>query len=572
MNDMSVDVTYLNKIIKNTNKNGVTRLRIISYENPDFRRLWPVQFLSWLICTTAIVGMIAGCRSPEKYKAQADKEVYNIIENKWRDDFGQKTNYKISDADPNESKAAKPIPPSIVLTLQHAVEIATKYNREYQSQKESLYLSALDLTLTRHQYAMQWFGTVDAEYLKAAGVEDNTIGSEAGFNQTLLLGNGIKAGAGLAIDWVRFLSGDSHTTLGSVLSATVAVPLLGSGAGKTDLENLTQAERNVLYRIRSFNRYRKTFVVDIINEYYRVLQQEERVAISEASYQRQIENTNQLRMEVEVGQRAQSDADEAEQRLLTVRNNLVSAQQNYSQALDSFKIRLSLPTDADIKLDPNELQALETIGISQPEYNVEDAIEMALIRRLDLANAKGELDDAQRKLLLAAEGLGVQLNLIGSADVDSKPQTNFERLQFHEGTYSLGLEADLPLDRKAERNAYREALITLQQRQRGYDEDVDRIKLDVRQAFRDLEETSENYRIQKAALALAERRVEEQKLLLEYGRGTIRLLLETEDDLVEAQNNVTDALVRHTDAKMSFFRDIGILEVRPDGMWEQGIK
>ena len=531
-----------------------------------------MTFAFRMICTLVIVGTIAGCRSPEKYKAQADKEVYNIIDNKWRSDFGQKTNYKISDTDPNEFRPVRFIPPKKVLTLQQAVELATKYNREYQSQKESLYLSALDLTLTRHQYAMQWFGTVDAEYLKAAGVEDNTIGSEAGFNQTLLLGKGIKVGAGLAIDWVRFLSGDSHTTLGSVLSATLEVPLLGNGAGKTELENLTQAERNVLYRIRSFNRYRKTFVVDIINDYYRVLQQEERVAISEASYQRQIENTNQLRMEVEVGQRAQSDADEAEQRLLTVRNNLVSAQQNYAQALDSFKIRLSLPTDIDIRLDPNELIALETIGISQPEYDAEDAIEMALTRRLDLANSKDELDDAKRKLTLATEGLGVQLNLIGSADADSQPDTNIDRIQFHEGTYSLGLEADLPLDRKAERNAYREALISIQQRQRGFDEDVDRIKLDVRQAFRDLEETSENYRIQKAALELAERRVEEQKLLLEYGRGTIRLLLETEDDLVEAQNNVTDALVRHTDAKMSFFRDIGILEVRPDGMWEQGIK
>jgi hypothetical protein len=70
-------------------------------------------------------------------------------------------------------------------------------------------------------------------------------------------------------------------------------------------------------------------------------------------------------------------------------------------------------------------------------------------------------------------------------------------------------------------------------------------------------------------LKLAERRVEEQNLLLEYGRGTIRLLLETEDDLVQAQNDLTGALVNHTTAKMRFFRDVGILQVKPDGMWEQ---
>jgi len=293
------------------------------------------------------------------------------------------------------------------------------------------------------------------------------------------------------------------------------------------------------------------------------------VTIAEASYQRQVESTNQLKMEVEVGQRAPSEADEAIQRLLSAENALVTAQQRYEQALDRFKIRLSLPTDANIVLDQNELAALEEIGIRQPEYTEAEAIEMALTQRLDLANTKNGLEDSTRKLELAAEGLGVQLNLIGSANVSSADKTDIDRLQFHRGLYELAFQADLPLDRKAERNAYREALITTEQRRRTFEEDTENVKLDVRQAYRDLTETAETYRIQKIGLELAKRRVEEQKLLLEYGRGTIRLLLETEDDLVQAQNDLTSALVNHTIAKMSFFRDIGILQVKPDGMWEQ---
>jgi len=127
----------------------------------------------------------------------------------------------------------------------------------------------------------------------------------------------------------------------------------------------------------------------------------------------------------------------------------------------------------------------------------------------------------------------------------------------------------LPFDQKSERNAYREALISLLQRQRGYDEEVERVKLDVREAYRGLEETAESYRIQKIGVELAEKRVEEQKLLLETGRGIIRLLVDSEDALVQAENNLTGALVDHMIAKMSFFRDVGILQVRPDGMWEQ---
>ena len=538
-----------------------------------FCKFQPVKLLCRVLGIAVILGLAGAC-SPQHYKADADEEVYNIINSKWQDDFGIKANYTVSDyndpASPNDVVIAEMIPESGVINLQRAVEIATKFNRDYQTQKESLYISALGLTDERYKYALKWFGTIDGTYTdNKSGGDDVTINTSGEVGKTQLFLDGVLFNIGIAIDWARFLTGDPRTTLGSVLSGDVTVPLLGKGAGRQAREDLTQTERNVLYRIRTFNRYRKTFVIDIISYYYNVLKARDSVDITEASYQRQVESVNQLKLEVEVGQRAPSDVDEAMQNLLSAENNLVTTQQGYELALDRFKIRLSLPTDANITLDQNELKALEEIGISRPEYTVAEAIEMALVRRLDLANTRNELEDAARKLELAAKDLGVQLDLIGSSDVSSANKTGFDRLQFQKGTYRLGLTADLPFDRKAERNDYRKKLITMEQRRRSYDDEFENVKLDVRQAYRDLEETAESYRIQKIGLELAERRVEEQKMRLEYGLGTIRLLLLTEDDLVSAQNDVTSALVNHTVAKMSFFRDVGVLQVKPDGMWEQ---
>jgi len=533
--------------------------------------------LCWVLGVAVVLGFAGAC-SPEYHKADADKEVYKIIDDKWQDDFGIKANYTISDsndpASPNDVEIAEMIPESRIINLQQAVEIATKFNRDYQSQKESLYLKALGLTKERYKYAQQWFGTIDADYTRRGGVEEgvriDTGASGLGVSKDYLLADGIQVGTKLTLEWIRYLTGDPSTSLRSVLEATVTVPLLGRGAGRQAWEDLTQAERDVLYRIRSFNRYRKMFVVGIISDYYGVLQKKNSVTIAEASYQRRIESTNQLKMEVEVGQKPSSEADEAMQNLLKAENSLVTIQQSYEQALDRFKIRLSLPADANIVLDQNELTALEAIGISQPEYTEAEAMEMALARRLDLANTRDSLEDSARKLELAADGLGVQLNLTGGInEVRSSTGTDFSRLQFHQGDYSLGLGADLPLDRKEQRNNYRRALIALQQSHRSFDDEAENVKLGVRQAYRELTEKAESYRIQKIGLELARRRVEEQKLLLEYGRGIIRLLLETEDALVLAQNELTAALVDHTIAKMSFFRDVGILQVKPDGMWEQ---
>ena len=532
----------------------------------------------WVLCAAIALGMAGAC-SPEHYKADADEEVYKIIDGKWQGSFGQKTNYRIGDAppSPNDIQIERAAPSSKVITLAQAVTMATAHNREYQKQKEDLYLTALDLTLERHKYARQWFGTIDAGYAKQGDDEDVSIGTAStdeadegvGFKHTQLLANGITISTGLAVEWLRFLSGDPRTSLGSVLTASVAIPLLGIGAGRIDLENLTQAEREVLYEIRSFNRYRKTFVVSIVNDYYRVLQRRDAVTNAENNYKRRIESKERLQMEADAGRRNRFEVDQAEQNMLAARDSYVRSQQAYKQVLDEFKIKLALPTDADIQLEQNELKVLEYIGISEPDFTPDVATETALLQRLDLANTMDRIDDVARKFMLAADGLGPELNLTGSTDVDSKEKTDFDRLQFHEGTYTLGLSADLPLDRKAQRNAYRQSLIALERRQRQFDEDTSNVKLDVRQAYRQLQESAESYEIQKNSLELAEKRVESTSMLLEAGRATTRDLLESQDALLEAQNNVTRTLVDYTIAKLSFYRDIGILQVRPDGMWEQ---
>jgi outer membrane protein TolC len=538
-------------------------------KNCKLRKFAIARLLS-RIAGTIVLAAVAGC-STEHYKAEADKEVYDIIDSKWQDDFGVRSNYMISDsnapASPNDIRIEKAVPASGVMTLAQAIAMATAHNRDYQRQKEQLYLMALDLTLARHRFARQWFGTVDASYVRNSADEQVGYDAETGFNQ--LLADGAQISTSIAIDWARFLTGDPDTSLGSVLTASVTQPLLRGRGRKVVQENLTQAERNALYQIRSFNRYRKTFVVSIVDAYYRVLQQKDAVTNAKNSYESKVELRERLQMEANEGVTPRFQVDQAEQSELLAQDSYVRAQQRYEQLLDAFKITLALPTDTEIELDQNELEALQKIGIVEPDYELEAAVETALIQRLDLANSANAVEDAERKVIVAADNLGTELNLIGSAGVTSTPETKIERLQFHNGTYSLGLEADLPLDRKAERNAYREALIGLEQQQRTYENDVDEVKLDVRDAYRRLREEAESYRTQQKALELAQIRVGVSPILWEAGRMNARDYLESQDDLLQAQNNVTSALVSHAVAKLNFFRDIGILQVKPDGMWTE---
>jgi outer membrane protein TolC len=445
--------------------------------------------------------------------------------------------------------------------------MATAHNRDYQRQKEDLYLKTLELTLARHDFARQWFGTIDAGYARDSEDEGLDSGGQLGFNQ--LLADGAQVSASIAIDWARFLTGDPRTSLGSVLSASVKQPLLRGRGRKIVQEKLTQAERDALYEIRAFNRYRKEFVVSIVAAYYRVLQRRDEVSNAENNYNSRVESRRRLEMEAEAGRKPRFEVDQAKQSELSARDGYVRAEQSYEQQLDEFKIMLSLPTDANVELDQSELNALREIGVTQPDYTLDAAVQTGLSRRLDLANSRDAVEDAERKVVVAADSLGAGLGLVANAGVGSTPRTDYRRLQFHRGTYELGLEADLPLDRKAERNAYRTALITLEQSRRQHCNFEDLVKLDVRQAYRQLLEAAESYKTRKNGLQLAETRVESTRFLLEAGRVTTRDWLESQDALLAAQNSVTAALVDHAIAKLSFFRDIGLLQVRPDGMWQE---
>ena len=177
-----------------------------------------------VVCCFAGLVFWPGC-SREHYKTEADEEVYGILDAKWGEGLGSKVNYRISDvtAGPNDLSPSYTLPASGMLCLADTVALATANNRNYQTQKERLYLTALSLTGQRHSFARQWFGTIDAGYTRNSA--DESVDYDVGLGLSQLLANGVSIGADIAIDWARFLTGDPRTSLSSVLSARVVAPL-----------------------------------------------------------------------------------------------------------------------------------------------------------------------------------------------------------------------------------------------------------------------------------------------------------------------------------------------------------
>ena len=97
---------------------------------------------------------------------------------------------------------------------------------------------------------------------------------------------------------------------------------------------------------------------------------------------------------------------------------------------------------------------------------------------------------------------------------------------------------------------------------------ADWVTLEVSLAYRNLTEAMHRYEVQSAALELAQKRLESTSLLLQYNRTSSRRILNAQDDLFDARNDAAEALTDYTIATLNFYSATGVLQVKPDGMWE----
>jgi outer membrane protein TolC len=545
-----------------------------------------------------------GC-STNHYRKSADKEAYNVIQEKtplvknMDDRFTiEQTNQVSLEGLPPVASAEEFLGPdgqkevgSHILSLERALEIAIQHNRQYQSRKEQLYLSALQLTLARHQFRPIFSGSGSVgvggqtERAETVGIDEITgqprlivsdnlverqrFTADGSLRASWLIRDVGRITASFTTDFLRFFVGDPKTITSSRVGATLVRPLLRNAGFKQEMENLTQAERSLLYDLREFTQFRKDFSVQVATAYYGVLGSRDTVRNSFLNLQSSRKNAERTRSLAQEGRVTQADLGRLEQQELDAEGAWINAVRNYNEALDNFKLlQLGLPVATTLVLDDKELEILK---IQHPNLSVDDSITVAMAARLDYLNSKERHDDTARRVKVAANFLKPQVDLVANTgfNSDRDDTTGFPVPDPRRYNWSAGLDVDLPFDRKSERNAYRGALIAEKQAARALEQQEDEIKLEVRESWRTLEQAKRSYEIAEVGVKLAERRVEEQNLLAELGRAKAQDQVDAQNALNTSKNQQTQALVTHTIARLQFWNNMGILYIKDNGQWEE---
>ncbi|MBI1849098.1 MAG: TolC family protein [Planctomycetes bacterium] len=542
---------------------------------------------------------VVGCGAAH-YREQADRDAYAIVAEKQVVALGQSGPFSI---DPpleslrEELEVADLVAPTsqppapLVLNLEQCLDAGAENNRDLIRQKQIVFLSALAVSLARFEFEDHYFGMVSAtaervqQTLKPnfgnipasdirlspdVPASDNsgthvetgvTHAFSTGLRALLSVGNDFLRAIPFVISRNRFRRREHVSFINLVLNQ----PLLRGAGAAVIREPLVQAERDCVYAVRDYERFRQNLAVKITAAVYRLQQQRDQVQNEQQSLDRLTLSRKRSEILAAAGRLPRFEVDQAKQDELRAKNRLIVAKETYDSLLDDLKLLLGLPTDAPIELSEGDIQRLLSKGFDEVAVEAPDAVTVALRERLDLQVARDKADDARRKIVVAEDALQAGIDIVFTARAGTKGHTT-TKVQLNDTNWTGQLKIDLPFNRMVERNAYRASLVGLDQREREADQTKDAIKQEVREAIRRLEETRVQFDIQNSAVKLAQIRIRSTNMLLEAGRATTRDVLDAQSALVDAQNALSRALVEHTIAKLELLRDSGTLHVQSGGL------
>jgi outer membrane protein TolC len=279
---------------------------------------------------------------------------------------------------------------AVRLSKDTSFDLALTHSRDYQTAREAVYAPALNLSLNRFEFDLQWAGSLNPIYTRTGNggppFETNTLNAtdgRLGFSRNLYAGGQLLVNFANSFVWEYTGSGERVV---STFSGSLVQPLLRGFGRDIRLEGLVQAERDVLYAVRSYARFRKRIWADVTTNpggYLGLLLAVQQVRNARFALRIAEEDFRIAEAEFRGGKRSPVDYDLTLQRTLASRLNVINAETSLQNSLDQFKLTLGLPPTLPVELDDSPLDRFVLID-PKLEKLQDDASEFLLARQKEL--------------------------------------------------------------------------------------------------------------------------------------------------------------------------------------------
>ncbi|VBB05110.1 outer membrane efflux protein [Lucifera butyrica] len=325
---------------------------------------------------------------------------------------------------------------------------------------------------------------------------------------------------------------------------SVSVPLYSGG----NLEGtLAQAKQKLTVAGLEVRKTEQQLKLDTTNAYFSVLQTRDLLQVSREGLDNLATHLETVRAQYDAGTVNRSDVLRSEVELINKKQDLMKAQNNYTQALDSLKNRLGLPLDSEIRVKGD-------LTYQKYMQSLEDCIHYALQHRSDVLQAHMQTDIAQSGVKVAKSNASPQVTVNGSNDwADNKfPGTK-------QSYWSISLSASFNLfDSGLTKAKVKEAESGVDKAQEQIRQTKDTAILEVTQAYLDLGVAESRIEASKNAVAKAQETCRINEVRYTEGVGTNLDVLDAQLALTRAQTDYHQALYDYNSSKARLEKAMGI--------------
>ncbi len=456
----------------------------------------------------------------------------------------------------------------VVLDLEEAFRIAQRSAREYRTAEEDYVFAAIRYLIERHRWGPRLFN--DTTALTTFDADDGDYSVALNVINELRVTQRLPYGGAVEARWVTAATHQlaeivgTRTERSSELILSADIPLLRD-AGMIAREDILQAERELVYAARDFERFRREFLVAIARDYFDLVAQQDNIANQEQRLRSVIALKEQREALVQAGRRAPFEARNVQQNVARSQATLSNSQDRYQLAKDRFKVRLGLPVDVDLVIRP------VTLVLPEPSISVSLAAQLALSLRLDFQTAVDRIGDFKRAVENAKNQTLPDLDVAASARFSNEDEPGIggdlaPAYDLEDTDYSLGVTFGLPLDREIERLTLRQATINLARAERNLTQTRDILIVEARAAVREIERARFALQLQEAAIDINQERL--RQLEIDAAAVDAQIQLDAENELLQSRNDRDAALRDLRVAILNYLLVTGQMRVEPDGTFQ----
>lgn len=341
-----------------------------------------------------------------------------------------------------------------------------------------------------------------------------------------------------------------NTSFNHNLSLRLEQPLFTYNRTKMQLKELEYALENakISYAMQELNIEKQ-----VTTQFYAVYQKQKDLNNAREEYNNQKQNYDIIKNKVEAKLVAKEELFQAEVNMATSESSVYSAEINYENAKDNFKILLGMPLDDDVMVLPNT-------GINTIEVNSNDAVRYALEQRMEIRQKQITLEEDVFNIIRAKaenEFKGSISARIGLDALAGKVKNMYDSPTDNE---QIGISLNIPIfDWGAKKARVKSSELAMESNQIDLDEQKKNITLEVRQICRNLPTLVRQIDIKKKSIENAEHTYEIN--LEKYRTGSL-----TGMELQQYQTQLTNAKQEYTNALISY--KLELLNLKIQTLWD----